>query len=123
MICIGAIQKSLELNRDEYWQKIDKFLSLLQAKTGIDPVIAAHRRRNGDFPIKRKFILNKTPNLIKDSKLVVCHSSTALHYAVLFKKPIVLLNIKEFKNKQDDVLSTRKFCELLGCPEVELEKF
>ena len=59
--------KSLELNRDEYWQKIDKFLSLLQAKTGIDPVIAAaHRRRNGDFPIKRKFILNKTPNLIKD---------------------------------------------------------
>ena len=36
-------------------------------KTGIDPVIAAaHRRRNGDFPIKRKFILNKTPNLIKD---------------------------------------------------------
>jgi len=112
------------LNTKEYWKNIDNFLSILHSKTGIDPIIAgAHRRRNKDFPIQRKFIMNKTPELIKNSKLVVGHSSTALHYAILFKKPIILLNIKAFKNKQTDLLYTKLFCELVGCTEINLEKF
>ncbi len=115
---------SFILDSEEYWKNIDSFLKKLQIKTKCDVVIAgAHRRRNRDFPIKRKFIMNKTPELIQDSKLVVGHSSTALHYAILFKKPILLLDMYAFKNKHTDFLATKKFCELLGCTEIHLEKF
>lgn len=115
---------SLILNSKQYWENIDKFLKKLEMKTGYEVVIAgAHRRRNLDFPIKRKFIMNHTPELIKQSKLVVAHSSTALHYAVLYKKPILLLDMNAFKNKHTDFLATKKFTELLDCTEVHLENF
>ena len=44
-----------------------------------------------------KTIYNKTDQLVRDSKLVIGHNSTALQYAVLFEKPIILLSTKEIQ--------------------------
>ncbi len=116
--------KSLEINSKDYWNKIDNFLSKLKIDTGLKPVIAAaHRRGKNDVPIKKEFIFNKTAELIKKSKLVVAHSSTAIHYAVLFKKPIVLLNLKEFKHKLTNYLHVKKWSELLDCKIINLEEY
>ena len=53
-------------------------------------IIASHMRRNiNDQPIKRKFIFDKTIDLIKNSKLVIAHNSLSLQWAILFKKPVV----------------------------------
>ena len=62
-------------------------------------IIAAHPRRDKkDLPnIDKRFIFNKTPQLIRDSALVVLHHSTAISLAVLFKKPMVLLTLDEFE--------------------------
>ncbi len=115
--------KSLELNSKYYWSRIDKFLKLLKKETGITTLIAAaHRRKKDDLPINQKFIFNKTAHLIKDAKLVISHSSTAVLLAVLFKKPIILLNIKEFKKKQTSILNIKNFQKLLGCNIINLEQ-
>jgi len=42
----------------------------------------------------RLFYFDKTAYLIKNAKLVIGQSSLALDYAILFKKPIILLNFK-----------------------------
>ena len=56
-------------------------------------LIAAHHRRNeNDIPIKNyKFYFDQTSELIKNTKLVLCHNSFACQIAVLFKKPIIFL--------------------------------
>jgi hypothetical protein len=121
--CYWNYPKSLEINSEYYWDRINSFLDIVHEQTRINPVIAAaHRRKKDDIPINKKFIFNKTPELIKDAKLVLSHSSTAIHYAVLFKKPIILLNINEFEKKQTSILHVRKFQQLLGCAVVKIEE-
>ena len=59
--------------------------------------IAAHfRRSKNSCPIQKKFYFDQTLNLIKNSKFVVAHNSSSIDWAVLFKKPILLLNFKVF---------------------------
>ncbi len=81
-------------NVKKFNKTISKFLSSFGSKV----VIAGNNRRKikkNIFGIKT--IYNKTDQLIKDSKLVISHNSTALQYAVLFKKPIILLSTKEIQ--------------------------
>jgi hypothetical protein len=46
-----------------------------------------------DFPLFR----NRTPELIKNAKIIIAHYSTSLSYAVLEYKPIVFLAIKSIE--------------------------
>ena len=103
--------------------RINNFLSLIKKETGLTTIIAAaHRRKKNDLPINQKFIFNRTAHLIKDAKLVISHSSTAVLLAVLFRKPIILLNIKEFQNKQTSILNLKNYQKLLGCNIINLEQ-
>ena len=43
------------------------------------------------------FSLGKTAELIKNSSLVMLHSSTALSFAILFKKPTIFITTDELK--------------------------
>ena len=44
--------------------------------------------------LDRKFIFDKTIDLIYNSKLIIAHNSTAINFAILFNKPIILLNFR-----------------------------
>ena len=39
-----------------------------------------------------RFFFDKTIELIFNSKLIIAHNSTAINFAILFNKPIILLN-------------------------------
>lgn len=82
-----------------YWKKMDFFFSELEKyfKYKYKIVIASHHRRpEGDYPIKRKFIHNNTGNLVKDSILVLAHHSLSINYAIFYNKPILLLTTDIF---------------------------
>ena len=49
------------------------------------------------LPINKKFVFDKTHQLIKESKVVLGHESTVLTHAVLLRKPIIFINM--FINK------------------------
>ena len=113
---------SFMIRSDSYWKKIDDTLDFLEKKTGLKAVVAgAHRRSPEDIPTKKRVIFNRTPELIMQSKLVVGHNSTALHYAVLFKKPIILLKMKDFKNNLRILEILSNFTKLLGCKIIETD--
>ena len=62
-------------------------------KTGAKAKVALHHRRN-TIPSELKCfecIKDNTISLIKDSKFVLTHNSTAVNFAILFKKPITLI--------------------------------
>ena len=67
---------------------------------------AAHPRSRYDLCTKylygRKFFLNKTAELITNSKIVILHSSTSLSFAVLYEKPMVFITSNEIKRSFHD---------------------
>jgi len=86
-------------NKTLYWQAIlEIFKNIEEQNNGKKIIIASHMRRNiNDQPIKRRFIFDKTIDLIKNSKLVIAHNSLSLQWALLFKKPVVLIYVECFK--------------------------
>ena len=88
-----------KLNKKKYWDNLDKiFNTFLSRYKNSKFLVAAHPRRNIlDKPINKKFIFDKTYNLVKNSKIVFAHTSLSTKYAVLLKKPIVFITMDMFK--------------------------
>ena len=76
---------------------MEKIFKFYENKLNCKVIVASHFRRGiKDKPINRKFEFDETPKLIRDSKLILSHQSQALHWAVYFKKPIILIDFENF---------------------------
>ena len=122
-----AFEDSIDLKTDE--MKLNK-ISVFNKKMKIffnnfknkKIIIAGSDRRNNKKNIfNQKTFYNQTCKLVKNSNLVVGHNSTALQYAILFSKPILLLSSDELKSIpviQENILNLKK---ILKCNYLELE--
>jgi len=92
--------------KEKYFPALNNFFTLFEQKTGLEVIFAAHPRSQYDlypeFLYGRKHFVLKTPELIKDSKVVLLHTSTALSFAILFNKPIIFLTSNEYQKSYDD---------------------
>ena len=90
---------------DEYYPPLCKFFNYVEKKLCLNVVIAAHPRSHydkmPDFFQGRKVIRGKTFELIKDSKFVIMHASTAINFSVLYKKPMIFLTMDRFEKTVD----------------------
>ena len=96
--------KKLEISpfvkAENYYPIIDNGLNIIAKSLNLNIKIAAHPRSNyQDKSVKFKYttIKNKTFELIRDADAVVAHSSTVIQYAVLLKKPIILVTTDEIQ--------------------------
>jgi len=85
---------------EKYFPAICRGLKEIANSLKVDVRIAAHPRASygegnshyfNGFPI----VCGRTAELIKNCKAAVCHDSTAIHFAVLFKKPIIFVTTDE----------------------------
>jgi len=107
-----------------YWEKMENFFSFIESNFKLKVIIAAHHRRSKyNLPLKRKFIFNKTINLVKDCKLVITHDSTAINQAVLYEKPLILINFNAYKKMMRNYLGVLNFGKLTGSKVINLESF
>lgn len=87
---------------DEYYNEINQFLKDFEGATGLNIIIAAHPRRQfehaEDFNSDFNVYYNKTASLIKNAKIVLLHFSTAISYATIFNKPVLLIDSDLFEN-------------------------
>lgn len=86
----------------KYYLDMNNFFTKLENKYNIEIVIAAHPKAyyKGDEFGGRKIFFNTTALLVRDCLFTCTHSSTAVSYAVIYKKPIVfLLTETMLKNK------------------------
>lgn len=108
----------------ESWSKIEKFLSFIESKSKIRIIIASHHRRDKRrIPINRKFIFNKTIDLVRNSRLVITRDSTSINQAILYKKPIILLRVKAIEQNRSTNPRITLLSKLTGAKVVNLEKF
>ena len=100
-----------------YLQRISEILKNIESKTGAKAKVALHHRRN-TIPSELKCfecIKDNTISLIKDSKFVLTHNSTAVNFAILFKKPITLIWLKEFETRLSKYAQMKKLKNEINC--------
>ncbi|MFH2047109.1 MAG: hypothetical protein ABIK92_18425 [Pseudomonadota bacterium] len=91
---------SSPVSPDEYYPKLCKFFDYLESKNGFKITIAAHpRSRYEDLPDYfggRPVIRGKTSELVRTSGFVIMHTSTAINFAILYKKPVIIVTTDKY---------------------------
>lgn len=86
------------LTASEYFPRLCEHFAVLEKRFNCPVVIAAHPKaaytpaQQREFFAGRKILESQTPELVRESKLVVAHASTALSYAAINKKPTIVIN-------------------------------
>jgi hypothetical protein len=104
------------MNESKYFKYISEFFFKIKNELNLDVLVAAHPRliylpnlgyyKKFNLP-KKKVIVNNTINLVKDCSFVLAHASTSISFAILYKKPIVFLNFREFSWMRSKVQTAR----------------
>ena len=84
---------------DNYYRSLRSLFDRIENELGLKVVIAGHPRADyqpfGNVFGDRKIFYGDTADLVTKSRLVLAHFSTAIGFAVMFRKPIMLLTSHE----------------------------
>lgn len=105
-----------------YYKNLNKFFKYITKKINKNLGIAAHPRANYKInPFDYPIIKDDTIKLIKNSKLILAHHSTAIAYAVLYNKPIIILSLDKIKRTNSGKL-TFQLAKEIGCERIIIDK-
>jgi hypothetical protein len=80
---------------ESFYPKLSRFLDRIEDELGLEVVIAGNPRadrKSGEQRYgPRRIEYHETVRLIAESRLVLAHRSTAIGYAVMFRRPVMLL--------------------------------
>ncbi|PCI31347.1 MAG: hypothetical protein COB53_13395 [Elusimicrobia bacterium] len=109
----------------KYYESMNRYFDAFEKSTGINVVIAAHPRSSpeiGRHWNNREFVLGETPSLVQEAELVFAHYSTAISFAVLWRKPLAQLTTNEYINSYRwDRFEA--FATLLGMNVINVDEF
>ncbi|MEG2340887.1 MAG: hypothetical protein RSA53_09295 [Odoribacter sp.] len=105
---------------EKYYDALNVFFDKVEREIGCQIVVAAHpialKYLEHNYFKGRKVLFDKTGDLIKNCSLVIAHFSTAISFAVLFKKKMLLVTSDDINSNQRLCLGVKRFQEVLGCP-------
>ena len=82
-----------------YFSSMRNFFIEFEKNTGIKIIIAAHPRSNPDLTLLhwKDFEIHRgdAPRLVMNAKIVFCHQTTSISFAILYQKPIIFLTSNE----------------------------
>ena len=110
--------RGLEASR--YFKQISAFFDRVEEKTGLEVVIAGHPRgdyaRNGQYFGSRRIILGSTAKAVIESRLILSHATTAISFAALGLKPLMLLASEDIYQLGAERFFLQAFADELDTP-------
>lgn len=86
------------IGKEEYARIINRFFDRIEENTGKSIIIAAYPKATDDENIyEGRPFLYDTEQLIKYSSGVFCHYSGAIKFAIIHKRPICFISIRQFQ--------------------------
>ena len=110
----------IQLSPDDYYKSLNQYFDEFEKRNSCSVIIAAHpsalRYKDLNPYGGRRIEYDKTAELVKGSICVLAQFSTAISFAILDKKPVVLLTSDEIEEKYK-ILSfyIHSFSDMLGC--------
>jgi hypothetical protein len=112
---------------EKWYPSLCNFFSIIEQKFKTNICIAGHYKTmhspNPDYFEKRSVIYNKTIDIVKNSKIVITQFSTAISYAVIFRKPIIFIFSNELLEDKLSISDTYFFAEHLGAKVLNIDDF
>lgn len=112
------------VDAEQYYEAMKRCFEHIERRYDLRVIVAAHPKRKwtkdscywGEYCVD----LGRTAQLVRSADLVVAHASTALSFAVLFKKPVLLVTMDAFSDTRIGVnISGRG--ELLSAPVINAD--
>jgi hypothetical protein len=96
------------VDKGVFFAKINSFFDRIEKALNKKVVIAASPKYaySGDEFCGRTIVAGKTPEAVHFSDIVVMHTTTAVNYAIIDKKPLVFLMFDEFDSQVRQELAT-----------------
>lgn len=87
---------------EAYYQQLNKLLDDISRKYDKPVVVAGHpeAEKRPEYAQRfegKRFVVRKSASLVQHAALVVTHYSTAVNFAVIYNKPLLLLTSNKFK--------------------------
>jgi hypothetical protein len=97
---IREVRVANRIDPDRYYTSLRRLFDHIEGTLGLEIVVAAHPRANyADRPEllgDRKIVYGQTPQLIAQSRLVLSHASTAVGFAVMFRRPVMVIVTRDY---------------------------
>jgi hypothetical protein len=116
------------LTKELWYPSLINFFNIIENKTLNKVVIAAHPKHKYSAENKhcfgaRHIIHGDTMNLVSQASLVLVTNSTAVSYAVMFNKPVLVLLSNELIEDGNILLKeSNHLSSILGCPTINVDK-
>lgn len=108
------------LDADVYYATLDRLFSAVERRLGMSVAIAAHPRadyRDAGSPFGgRPVFRDETARLVLESRLVIMHASTAVNFAVLGRKPVMLAATRPYWEVGVERHLMKEISDRLGTP-------
>ncbi len=104
------------LTEEGLYPIVNSTLLMLSNLFKMDVKVAAHPRADYDrrsYKYPFPFLINQTFELIQKSSIVISHGSVSLNWAVIMRKPIIIITTNDIKDSLYGTL-TEKFADSLG---------
>ncbi len=115
----------LNMSSTKYYEELDNYFDLIESIYGYETVVSVHPRADIEKYKKRfkgrKIIQGETCNLVKHCEFVMTHYSTAVNFAIIYKKPILFLTTNELQKTilNQNILS---FVSATNQPSINISK-
>jgi len=118
------INKTKPITNKSFYYKLENYLIKTSKANKCEVKIALHpsaEKKIANFSKKFKCYFDKTAELVRDSRFVVAHYTTAIAYPVLLNKPITFLTSEELISKRPGNL-TKDLSKELGSKLINIDK-
>jgi hypothetical protein len=110
---------------EKWYPSLNSFFSFLEKVFNLKIVIASHPKSNEEGHLSyldnRVSVLNQTEELIKGSEFVIGRNSTALGFAVIYKKPILFIHSNETKKNVSRLNEINNFSNYFKTKSVNID--
>jgi hypothetical protein len=117
-----------QLFTSEVWYPaLVRFFDFLEPATGVKVEVAGHYK--AAFPAiapcfgNRSVYYRKTREMVRQSEFVITLTSTAISYAVLFKKPVIFIYSNQLKDGFEGMRDVNGLAEMLGTKPINIDDF
>jgi hypothetical protein len=116
------------LTTESWYPSLVNFFDIIEDKTSKTVVIAAHPKHHYSSDMKHYFgnrdiFHGETQSLVAQADLVLITNSTAVSYAVMYNKPVLILLSDELISDDNILLKESNYlANILGCSSINIDK-
>lgn len=106
-----------------FYSKLNTYFQSIEKEDNLKVVVAMHPKRSlndSKFFYDRDVFFEQTKELVKNCEYVIAHGSTSINFAIIYKKPIIILTNKNINSYYKNIFINLK--KMINCNIINLDE-